>query len=384
MTLEILSVNLDSLYLSIHGELSDFAETIIPAAKQQAQDDDDDFQMLPEIPGIPGGRFFVSRKGASRDYPYVVQNARFRINMTRRGGSRPTLTIQVKSDALYEYSLADLDVAVARIIGVLLSGATRQTVSRADIAVDFQDPKWEYPDMSDCNTRARSRMVHYEGKGITGMTFGRHQGAMQVQIYNKSETLKGDGKEWMETIWHASGNYDEQLPVQRVELRFYREILRELRNEDGSICSISDLDSSLGDLAKYAVCGKKPFFRVVDCMYRLFGLSQGHSERQEDAPWWWTIKHAFSKLDGTQGRKRISDEVRYRYADAIGRAVAALSTAAAIGRAQGWTTAVNPGQFAREAVKCYLAEEPDLWPSMVNRKTHDLRCVLGPERLEIA
>lgn len=379
MSVEVLSVNLDSLYLSIHGELNQFADSIIPAAKEQAQLDDEDLYQLPDLSGIPGGPFYVSRKGASRDYPYVLQNARFRVNMTRRGGSRPTLTVQVKSDLLYEYDLPSVETAVHRLCQYLLEDAYRITVSRADIAVDFQDPSWRFPDMQDCNTRARSRFVHYEGKHVTGMTFGRHQGSMQVQIYRKSETLVGDNKQWMREIWASSGNYDEELPVFRVEVRFYRELLRELKGPDGSLCTISDLYSSLGDLADYAVCGRKPFFRVVDELYRLTGLSQGHSERQEDAPWWSTLKHAFKRLSGSQGRKRINDELRYQYTKAVTRAAGALASAAAIARSQKWTRyTTDPALFARDVFDSFFSDDSLLWSEMVNHRTHALRGSVGP------
>lgn len=385
MNPEIVSVNLDSLYLSIHGELNEFAESIIPAAKQQAQDDDEDLFPLPEFPGIPGGRFFVSRKGASRDYPYVLQNARFRVNMTRRGGSRPVLTVQVKSDSLYEYNLEAIDVAIERLCGALLATVDRVTVSRADIAVDFQQSGWRYPEMADCNTRARSRFVHYEGKNVTGMTFGRHQGTMQVQIYTKSETLKSDGKQWMKRVWAAGGNYDEDLPVYRVEVRFYREILRELRTPDGvSIGGVADLDASLRDLVSYAVSGRKPFFRVVDELYRLSGLHGAHSERQDDASWWETVKSAFARLDGSQARKRVADEVRYVYTAAVSRAAGALATAAAIARSQGWHPAFNVGAFARDSLTGFFAEEASLWPEMVNQRLERLRTKVGPERVVAA
>lgn len=381
MTCEILSVNLDSLYLSVHGTLGRNSEVWIPAYKEEAQERQlRRVQMHESWAEIPGGPFYVSANGR-KGSPYIVENSRFSVGINRRGGSRPSLNIQVSSALLYEYELDAIEHAVQLLIDRLMDDVTKLTVSRADVALDFQQKGWEFPAMEECKTRARDRFVNYQGNSKTGMTFGKHHGSLQVQIYAKSETLKADNKEWMKRIW-ASNNpaYDEEIGVQRVEVRFYRQALREMKNQSGSITSIADLAQSLRDLALYAISGPKPYFRVLDPLAVQLGINTRNTERIEDAGWWEQVKRGFAKLTGESCRKRINEEAKWRYREGLQRVASGLASIGAIARSQDWHTATDPALFAYEAMKQYFEGDRIRWAEMVEKKSEDLQIVLEPLR----
>lgn len=381
MTCEILSVNLDSLYLSVHGTLSKNSDIWIPAYREEAQQRQlSRVQMHEHWPEIPGGPFYVSANGR-KGSPYVLENSRFNIGINRRGGSRPVLTVQVASALLYEYELDAVEHAVQLLLARLMDDVTKLTVSRADVALDFQEKGWEYPSMSECKTRARDRFVNYQGNVKTGMTFGKHHGSLQVQIYSKSETLKADNKEWMKRIWSTNNPaYDEETGVQRVEVRFYRQALREMKNDEGSITSISDLAHSLSDLAHYAIAGPKPYFRVLDPLLVQSGLNSRNTERIDDAGWWEIVKRGFARLAGESSRKRINEEAKHIYREGLRRVASGLASIGAIARSQDWNRCTDPALFAYEAMKEFFSEDRVLWAEMVEKKSEDLQLVLEPLR----
>lgn len=387
MTVEILSVNLDSLYLTVKGDLKPAVGELLAAAKQQAQDDDENGARLFFDNRVAGGTFFVSRSGRGRDYPYILYNSRFRISLTTRGGNRPTALVQIRSDLLYEYELPVINTMLLRLFSNLVEDpAMSMKVSRADIACDFQGEDWVMPRIEAGLSRARKDHLWREHGKTTGITYGQHQSALQAQIYRKSETLKNDGKEWFHEVWAAENpRYNRELPVYRFELRFYREGLRLMKDSGGEgLDTLWNLHNSLADLCEYAICGDKPWIRFVSPRHIEAGHDRSHSCDWDDADWWLLVRSAFGRLSGSEARKRVNDELRFHYRSSIERAVSHLKTAASVARLAGWHPATNPAKFASDALTCFFAENPLEWAELINEKTAQLQGHFSSHVVEVA
>lgn len=228
------------------------------------------------VSGVPGGPLMLTTEGGSKNQFVLHNGAIRRLEVTSRG-SLPNVMIQFRASALYEHDLEETEEVVDALAGRFVVPGYEVKIGRFDAALDFQSVRWRWPGMEDIVCRARKYDVHYEGgKAITGMTFGRYRGPMQVVIYDKSLEAKKRRKGWIEEAWSESESYDERLPVIRTELRFGRGILR-----DFGVSSVADLRSLRGDLIRYAVGGERPWFRVASTDSR--GRGQ---DRRGSAPWW--------------------------------------------------------------------------------------------------
>jgi len=117
-------------------------------------------------------------------------------------------------------------------------------------------------------SRSRKRGSHFEqdwepdvrvkdfsyGLKATGFDFSK-RGALSCTIYDKTREMKQSGKEWFADIWRSQGWREEDGPVWRVEFKFKRQALHELRQE-GVFWGIEDafeLPDRLPVLWAYAV-----------------------------------------------------------------------------------------------------------------------------------
>lgn len=304
-TVNIVGKYVDGLHVSIFGEPKLAAFNKLRTAKNL-----DRLAEFGTLPGVPGGQLLVKPHGRVR-YPFVVHNSAIEMELTDARGvpeKMPRARIRFRAKTLYEHNLGDVETIVETISKYFLECDFQAKVSQFDYAVDFQDRDWCWPGREDFITNARSCRIHDVGPGqITGMTFGKDGSDLQVQIYNKSKEIGMSQKQWMAEIWATKETYDETLPVMRVELRYRRDILRELKRKDPvtsqlrSIDTISDLNSSIGDLVSYVVreAGKGPWFRVAspDTRHR-------KTERRTAAEWWQEISRAFQEGEPETGRIR--------------------------------------------------------------------------------
>lgn len=369
-----LGCHLDALYHSVYGEVNENAIVLLDAAKEEAKERDSRRRRMMEIPGVPGGEFYIQAFGRGKAQ-YILKNSAMYLEISI-WSNMPTLHIQFAAITLYEYEIPALQTVVERLTAVFLSSVEREKVSRVDLAVDFQEPEFQMPALGDIKTRAVDGHLNTRRQHITAVTHG-HRRTMQVQIYRKSERLKADKKEWMREIWRATGRYDEELPVIRVELRFFRELLNNVRAPGGAtgINSLLDLEGSLGDLVRYAVSSAPgAFYRICDPEHQ---ASQTHQSRRKASPWWSAVVECFHLLMSTQGRQRVRRSSQILYSSVSDRAFRGLARAAALARLAGFHRAANAGQFARDLVRAHLDNEPSYWSELVAKYQDDLIGVIS-------
>lgn len=366
--LSILGRHIDALYLSVSFEFPLYLKEILDEGKKQAQENESDLALLREnIMGVPGGPWYVKAHGHGK-YQYVMENASFWMALTT-WKNLPSVQLQFKAGTLYEYEPEQysriVDYLIRGLIGPKLCYSVK--VSRCDLAVDFQEQGFKLPDMADVVTRARDRVVNYKGDRPNTLTLGKRHGTLQAQVYCKSEELLVSDKAWMYEVWRASGEFREDLPVWRAELRYYREALRSFE-----VDTLDDVLASLGDLAMYTVGDEgSSWLRIADPRTR-----GKQVQTRGSAGWWSAVSGALRDGLLSSGRKRKGYDPRPSYTRCIELAGAHLARAASIARLGGYRLPLSCETFSVIAAEKYegmLGRKGMTWADKVNSKTAELR-----------
>jgi len=182
---------------------------------------------------------------------------------------------QVRLSSEYLWSIGTLERALQQVQTFLTSFLDERVflqVSEVHLCVDIAG--WQAIETFDYRqvfvSRSRKRVDHAEadwqidpgtvfsaqdfayGLVRTGLSFAA-RGSVSCTIYDKTRELKRSGKEWFEDVWLANG-WDGESDVWRVEFRFLREALHELKQDDvfWGIESAYDLGTRIPDLWAYA------------------------------------------------------------------------------------------------------------------------------------
>lgn len=305
--IHVLGKYIDSMTLNIHGVPRSGAFARLRAQKKPRK-----LANLGTIPGVHGGPLKLKPSGTGR-YRYELRNTAFDIKMTDAVGvpnTMPRARLDFRARALHEHDLREIEVLTDTLANFYFESSFQVQVSSVDVAVDFQCRAWEVPAREDVITHLGCATYDNGPGRVTGMTFGSSKGAFQIVIYDKSHEIAAHHREWIKEAWVESEAYRDDRRVIRVELRFRRKLLRQLRNTDPQsgqtrgVDTISDLRSSLGDLTRYVLGGPKanPKFRVATSKTR-----NCRSDRRGPASWWMAIVDAFSEGMPTTGRVRVRD-----------------------------------------------------------------------------
>src|SRR5215469_936321 len=173
----------------------------------------------------------------------------------------------VRLSSEYLWSCPSLHEAIARVRRFLCEHLEAQVylqVSEVHLCVDvawsFEQVDYRQEFVSRSRKRAGYEVVEGDvevedytyGLRRTGLAFSA-RGPISCSIYDKAREVKRSGKLWFEDLWQSNG-WDDSTPVWRVEFRFKREFLHELK-VDGlyhGIEDATDLPARLVDLWAYA------------------------------------------------------------------------------------------------------------------------------------
>ena len=161
-------------------------------------------------------------------------------------------------------SLLDAIKQVRRFLCDILGASVYLQVSEAHLCADVAS--WDVNGVDyrrDFVSRSRKRAgyevadgaveTHAYGLQRSGLAFSKH-GPMSCSIYDKTREIRQkSGKTWFEDLWLANG-WNDTGHVWRVEFRFKREALHELKIINGlhGIENAFDLPGCLLDLWAYA------------------------------------------------------------------------------------------------------------------------------------
>jgi hypothetical protein len=232
-------------------------------------------------------------------------------------------------------SLADAIVEVIGLLGDVFGAGIELQPSEVHLCADLVG--WSPAEMdwrSSYLSRARRRteraylpedeggkgrppVVIDSGRQTATLEFGSHGSPLSCCIYNKTLEIKQKARKkvWFHDLWRTQG-WDGQAQVWRVEFRFRREALHEIR-EDGVFDGVDDLESLLVHLSALWVYAVGHFGGAED------GLPDGwlrcvvpgldsNRARWEVHPAWAVLQQAFLDSDSVlcdeQGEPVISEE----------------------------------------------------------------------------
>ncbi len=150
------------------------------------------------------------------------------------------------ADIYLQLSDTDLCVDIAGWDELLTLNLRRDFVSRSRKRVIHAEADWA---MATDTTAEYSYGLHASGFDFSP------RGPMSCTIYDKTREIKKSGKVWMEDVWRVNGwDEDEDAKVIRIEWKFSREALHELKHDEvfHGIESAYDLVDRLEVLWAYA------------------------------------------------------------------------------------------------------------------------------------
>lgn len=261
---KILAAGVDTLVLNVYttnlacqivdGKVSQELQEELTALKEAAQEQEKDIVTRFFFDGLP---LLMTRKG-EKGFQWILRNSKLALAVNR--SSKMQLLAQARCSSEYLWSVRDLgrvvndvhlalmqlfgeyialqpsalDLAVD-VVGLDLSRVEvikQHFVSRAQLGGQMPLSADALIDGSD---QVRSRWDR-----LTGFPFGSRAGAVSAVIYDKTHEIayKSPQKKWFYGIWlakvdEATGQpfWDGLSPVWRIEVRYKREALNEMKQE---------------------------------------------------------------------------------------------------------------------------------------------------------
>jgi len=222
--LRVLASGIDSLFVSVRGELIDGLPVFLGDLRGLTPDGD-----IPLSLGC-GEPDLLLRTHGWRGYPWWFSSPRWELFV---GGPdpMPPVYLQLHAEHIHtvgiEQAVQDVE---AMLVADLFPRGCRTIASRADVFVDEQGWIPEPTDFAHFRCRAlRRRMFevtrqeHGYGSRLSGFTFGKDD--LVARIYDKTLESAVTGKTWPELLW--TGRAPDR-PVWRVEFQYRRPVLAAL------------------------------------------------------------------------------------------------------------------------------------------------------------
>ena len=223
--LKVLSSGVDTLHVSVRGELQEGLLVFLEALKREAQSSK-------ELQVVTWGEQSLSvalRPHGWRSYPFWASSPNIEVAI---GAPAPFPPVVIQTHSAYLHSRG-VDQAVAEISEWLAANVVRGEpqlgISRLDLYCDLQgwSPTVEDFDRFHCRAvRRRTYSVpiyeqaHLRGRRPSGFVFGG--GDLMARCYDKTLELRVRGSEWPKAIWK---DWDHERPVWRVEFQLRRRAL---------------------------------------------------------------------------------------------------------------------------------------------------------------
>lgn len=242
---EILSRHVDSLELSFPGEISFTAAQKLEQLKERAQSRDPSVRAQAQI--VLAGRCLEVRDKGAGMFPYVLQDDRFYIKLSRQGNkSLPLAFCQIRNRHLMSVGAVSARADLLALLAELGQVTGPETVSRVDLAVDFvSDQVMDAWGREAWVTRLAYKQSHSVGDRFTGWSIGR-KNTLQFGLYDKTfEIEQESGKDYLYEVWEKSG-WAPWDTVWRAEGRFRRSVLAQF-----GLDTLEEVLGSLGCLWRY-------------------------------------------------------------------------------------------------------------------------------------
>jgi hypothetical protein len=241
MEFKVVHKGIDSLYMSFWGILKPDVKEELETKKKLAQSEDLKEQSL-AMKKIGEHSFEVQDKGKGK-FAYVLKDNWFYIEISAsKRMITPTIYVQISSELInclgLDYAVNELRTIVEELIRSILI----ESVSRADIFVDFvTDMDFENVKRKSWVTRAEKITAHWVGIPFSGWTIGLG-GDIGARIYDKTGEIIKSQKDFFKEIW-LKQEWQEGQRVMRLEFELGKNFLNEM-----SVNSVSDLLITANDI----------------------------------------------------------------------------------------------------------------------------------------
>ena len=297
-SVKVLASFVDTLVLNVYASDAAFQQTkgrVAPdlqeeltLLKEQAQEREEDIATRFVFAGVP---LNMTRKG-DKGFQWILRSSKLALAVNR--GSKMQLLAQVRCSSEYLWSVRDLAKIIPEVHLFLMSIFGQYIIiqpSAIDLACDvvgldfwsLQNVKEQFVTRAQLSDeRPLDAQAVLDGPDaikqrwdrLTGLPFGARAGALSALIYDKTHRIRYSEKEkeWMCDIWSSTldeqgnplwplkrdeqGNplWDGSSPVWRIEVRWRRPGLNELKGDDfHGLNDAYDLESKLPGLWCYAV-----------------------------------------------------------------------------------------------------------------------------------
>ena len=350
----VLSAGIDTLHISVRGELKSNVRGALEEAKGRAQEAEEPVTF--EFPITSQG--FLIKPFGLRGYTFWLTSPDFEL-ILGKGERFPAALIQFHSAYLHACGPAlAWDLVDLLLTHDLFSKRPEVVVSRVDLYVDFQGWIPKVDDLRRFVCQGRQRRVFEEvfvtGRRLTGFVFGK--GGLGARIYDKTEECRKKGNSWLHELWHGG---DPALPVWRLEFQYRRLVLSEFHLQ-----GIEDVAQSIQDLWAYGTS------RWLSLRQETRNVQVGH----------WPEDPAWSHLRAVKLAPTSTGIVRQRIEEAseemLVRGLMGYATSLAALRQR--TDLGETFADAEPLVRSYLAKRDRDFDSEVRRKAARLMNVTAP------
>ncbi len=321
-SVKVLSHGVDTLFVNAHftdgngspvkGELPDTLAAQLERWKREAQEVG---EAIPSSWVFNDKHLLVYPNGGGRGHwQWLLRSDDLALCVSRGKWNGGIAQVRLASEYLWKSPvLMDAVVEVHSFLYDLFERELLLQPSEVHLCADVAG--WE--DIADLEyrrlfvSRSRKRADHTEASGLpdgfkagdysfglvrTGLTFSAH-GSLSCVIYDKTREIKRSDKQWFADLWKANG-WDGDSQVWRVECRFKRDALHELKQEGvfHGIEDVCDLSERLPVLWAYAVgqVGGSPADGLPDGWLRyVVPVEDDNRSRWPTHPTWQAIQGAF-------------------------------------------------------------------------------------------
>jgi hypothetical protein len=362
VSITVLSAGIDTLHVSVRGQLKSSVREALEKAKVRAQDVEEPVPF--ELP-VTSQAFLIKPFGL-RGYTYWLTSPDFEL-VLGKGERFPAALVQLHSAYLHSCGPATAwDLVSLMLRHDLFVSPPDVGVSRVDLYVDFQGWIPVVEDLRRFVCQGRQRRVFEEvfvtGRRLTGFMFGR--GGLAARVYDKTEECRKKSNGWLHDVWEGG---DRGLPVWRLEFQFRRLVLSEFhlkRVEEVAVC--------IQDLWEYGTT-------------RWLSLRRPTGDTQVKH---WPEDSAWSRLRAVRLAPASTGIVRQRIEEASEEMLVRglMGYATSLAALRQWTDLGNTLADAEPLVRTYLANRDRNFAGEVRRKAARLMNVtaLLPDAADIA
>ena len=289
--LTVVRFGVDTLEFTFKGELSVEVVDALAKAKEQAA--------LADAPvpfTVAGEELFVLPKGRGL-YAYVLQRGDLIIRLTE-SRSVPTASVHLGAYGL-AVSGPEMLYAWAERFCAELGASSAFSLSRIDLALDFQGFEPTHEDIRGMVCPASKRAEFYGGDRLETASWGKRP--IMMRVYDKTQQIREEHKEWWETVWAACPAYDPAKRVYRCEAEITRAVLKEL-----GVLSVASALEDPGRLLQYAMHW---------CELRIPSADQTKARWRVDPRWELLLHAVYSAKPCSRARLKtvtIADEALMR------------------------------------------------------------------------